>query len=217
MSNCSLQNADRIRDYLDESGIRYAFDEEQCAFFLTHSLKGKARFVWQRIDVHDDYFVSLVYFPVPGDAKDEKQMTELNRFVNLVNYRLYRCNIELDNGDGELRFKTCILCDEIELSDQLIRDAIAIPLITVSRYAQGLLEVILTDAPAAEAYGKCFDALRRDQRETSSDSDEEDAHHALLLRLLDALVRDDVQAGDGDIDVGDEDSESEFDPDEEAE
>lgn len=91
----------------------------------------------ERVDQEQFAFYSVFPLRVP-----EERMPDMAEFVTRANYGMIIGNFEMDYSDGEVRYKTSIDVEEIDLSEPLVRHLIYANVLTMDRYFPGLLHVI---------------------------------------------------------------------------
>lgn len=79
---------------------------------------------------------------------EEKYLQQVSEYIHRVNFGLNNGNFELDFEDGEIRYKTFVSFDNIELSKDIIEDSILLPLAMFKKYGTNLLLLMLQEADA---------------------------------------------------------------------
>ncbi len=97
-----------------------------------------------------DQFVFYAVFPVRAP---ENRIPDVAEFINRANYGMIIGNFEIDYGDGEIRYKTSVDVEEVDIVEPLIRHLIYANVLTMDKYFPGLMRVLyagITPAAAVE-------------------------------------------------------------------
>jgi hypothetical protein len=95
-----------------------------------------------------EQFIFYVVMPVRAPANMRVAVAE---YLTRANYGLRIGNFEMDFDDGEVRYKSSLDFEGVELTSGLIRNAIYPAVQTMDRYLPGLLSVIFGGKSAEEA------------------------------------------------------------------
>lgn len=87
----------------------------------------------------EEQFLFYVNFGVEVAAERRR---ETEHFIALANWGLSIGNFEMDPRDGQLRFKSSVDFAQVDLSEQLIRNAILAAMRAVEAYGDALLAVV---------------------------------------------------------------------------
>ena len=104
----------------------------------------------------------LVFYSVAPLTVEPARRAAVMEFVTRANYDLVLGNFELDLDDGEVRFKTSIDIEGVELSRELIRPVVHANLLLVEQYLPGLIAVADGTLPPGEAMARCESDPRTD-------------------------------------------------------
>lgn len=66
-------------------------------------------------------------------------------FITRANYGLPNGNFEMDFEDGEIRFKTSMDTEDIELTDAMVRNLVYANVLAMDQYLPGIMNVIYSD------------------------------------------------------------------------
>jgi len=88
------------------------------------------------------------------DMAEQAKRDEVMKFITLANYGLHIGNFEFDLDDGEVRFKTSIDVEGVEISDGLCRNLMELNFMMMGRYFDGLRAVMSGSITAAGGIGK---------------------------------------------------------------
>ncbi len=86
-----------------------------------------------------EQFVFYSIFPVR--TPDDK-MNEVAEFITRANYGMIIGNFELDYGDGEIRYKTSVDLEDVEINEPLVRHMVYANVLTMDKYFPGLMRVL---------------------------------------------------------------------------
>lgn len=183
--NYSKRISDVINKFLTEDDWVYSFDEKKGRFMFDLGLKEKIikklSFI---VDVEEDEYMVLVTSPLGVDESDKKMLSSMVEFLCLVNYRLKCGCFDMDMRDGELRYKVFVDCSGIMPSLEMIKNSIYCPAAMFKRYKSGIVDIILNNASAADAFKKCTIEQEREFREfISKEIGSKDLIDAMLERL----------------------------------
>jgi hypothetical protein len=103
-------------------------------------------FAQVRVDL--EQFIFYVVMPVRAPANMRLAVAE---YITRANYGLRIGNFEMDFDDGEVRYKSSIDFEGVELTPGLIRNAIYPAVQTMDRYLPGVLSVVFGGKSAEEA------------------------------------------------------------------
>lgn len=93
-------------------------------------------------------FVFYSIFPV---RTPENKLSEVAEFVTRANYGMIIGNFELDYADGEIRYKTSVDVEDVDMSEQLVRHMVYANVLTMDKYFPGLMRVLYAGIPPADA------------------------------------------------------------------
>lgn len=83
----------------------------------------------------------VIYSIVPVRTPDER-MQQAVEFITRANFGLIIGNFEFDYQDGEIRFKTSIDVENVEITGPLLSHLIYANVLTADRYMPGLFRVL---------------------------------------------------------------------------
>ncbi len=86
-----------------------------------------------------EQFVFYSIFPV---RTPDNKMSEVAEFITRANYGMIIGNFELDYGDGEIRYKTSVDVEDMEISEPLVRHLVYANVLTMDKYFPGLMRVL---------------------------------------------------------------------------
>ena len=95
-----------------------------------------------------DQFVFYSIFPVKAP---ENKLAEVAEFLTRANYGMIIGNFELDYADGEIRYKTSVDVEDVDLVEPLIRHMIYANVLTMDKYFPGLMRVLYAGIDPVDA------------------------------------------------------------------
>jgi hypothetical protein len=100
--------------------------------------------------VRPDLEQFMFYAVVPVKASPDVRPAVVE-FITRANYGLRIGNFELDYSDGEIRFKTSLDFEGVELDPHLVQTMVHAVFVTVNHYLSGLMRVMYGGLTPAEA------------------------------------------------------------------
>lgn len=93
----------------------------------------------------------FIFFSIYGanTPLDKRQL--MLELLNALNYRLFFGNFEMDLENGEIRFRTSILFNNIELNQNFIEELIMINIITMDKGLPSIKGLMFRDISIAQA------------------------------------------------------------------
>ena len=140
---------DCIISFLDEDDWNYQVNREREFIRAGLTIEGKMRKVEITIDYREDEF--LVYFTCPFSV-EEAERAEMRDLLNRINYGLMFGCFELDERDGEIRFRVAVDCEDQLPSPAIIRNSIYRSAMTVNKYGNAIVQVLMGFATGKDAY-----------------------------------------------------------------
>lgn len=133
--------------FLKEIGWKHKFDEDKMMYDFSvdmGSVIGNVRIV---IILRDHHY--KVYTILNGKVESD-HIVKVAEYLHRANYGLNNGNFELDYRDGEVRYKTYIGFQGVELSKTTIEKSIFVPLAMFERYGKNLMKLMLGDGVPEE-------------------------------------------------------------------
>ena len=81
-------------------------------------------------------------------AKDHAAVSE---FITRANFGMIIGNFELDLSDGEVRYKTSVDLEGVDIQSNMLRNLLYANVLTMDKYFTGLMRVIYGGITAQEA------------------------------------------------------------------
>lgn len=123
---------------------------------------------WGCLALADEQSEQAIFYSVVLETTPPEHRLEVMKFVTLANYGMQVGNFELDLEDGEVRFKTSVDVENIDLAEGLLRNMVELNILMMGLYYDGLLAVMRGGMSAEEAIAEVED-------EGDEDGEEEDA------------------------------------------
>lgn len=140
----------------------------------------------------------VFYSVLPVNVPEDKR-ARVAEYITRVNYGMVIGNFEMDYDDGEVRYKTSVDVEGVELVPPMIRQIVYSNIIITDRYLTGLMRVIYSDIDPEEAVAE----------------GEKEGTLTLSEELDEYLAEDDDLFDDEDDDFDDEDDDFADDEDDE--
>lgn len=137
-----MQIVDVLKKWLDNDDWNYDYNAEKHSFLMRASINSlKLKTAQILITVNDDNYNVFCYSSIGGVTYN---LTELIKYLTMVNYGLIDGNFELDVRDGEIRYKTYVNCKGMEtISSEVISDSIYVACSMLGRYGDGIVALAL--------------------------------------------------------------------------
>lgn len=139
---------DIIKKFFTDNEWHFIELDEQLALQMaTDGRNGKWNCYAQ---VDEDLYLFFFYSIFPTNVPEEKR-DQVCEFITRANYGLKIGNFEMDYSDGEVRFKTSVDVENVELTPELISNQVYANMWTMDNYLPGIMSVIYGDISPDEA------------------------------------------------------------------
>ncbi len=138
-----------IKGFLKKDEWNYQFDEENGNFSMGITLDCKIKNLEMIIDVRDDSYCVIGSIPLKAD---KETFVETVRLLNRINWETLFGSFEMDESDGEVRYRLSVDCEDISLSESVIRNSIYITAQMANKYGNALAQVIMGFSNANDAF-----------------------------------------------------------------
>lgn len=144
----SVRAFETVRQFLESDGWYPQRVGDDFVYRVRYAAKhGSLRCYAQvRVDLEQLMFYVVAPVKVPVAARGP-----VAEFVTRANYGMRIGNFELDMSDGEVRYKSALDFEGVELAARLVQNLVYPAVSTMDRYLPGLLSVVKGQASAAEA------------------------------------------------------------------
>ena len=137
----NLQNYNAVKTFLDQHDLKYRANEEEGTIRLGINIPGKVRNVKVYIDfAYEDCYIVVCFLP---NNAPEQCYSEILRFINYINFGAKFGSFELDEEDGEIRFRMTVDCEDITPSSKMIEKSIFIPATMLKNYGEYMIDIIM--------------------------------------------------------------------------
>lgn len=161
---------ERVERFLKSLKWSYNYDAEDEVFYTGCALNESFRSCNIVIDVQDDMILCYAFLPieVPQDRRGDVTV-----FLMRANWGMRAGTFEMDLNDGEVRFRTYVVCPEGEAlpSDEVLLCMLSVPPGMIETYGEALKQVI-------DGKMDPIDAVRYAERDLDSDEEDEGNPHA---------------------------------------
>jgi len=133
---------DRICEYCDQQGWKSRkADTEHGVITLRMSLDNKLKGIDLRIWVSETGFAT---YGIPPIAADKDSIGAVSEFVILANEALIYGNFEINTNDGEVLFRSSMICGEKFLPPlDLVEAVVDLPIFMWQKYGNQYLDVVV--------------------------------------------------------------------------
>ena len=136
-----MQNYNAVKTFLDQHDLKYRANEEEGTIRLGINIPGKVRNVKVYIDfAYEDCYIVVCFLP---NNAPEQCYSEILRFINYINFGAKFGSFELDEEDGEIRFRMTVDCEDITPSSKMIEKSIFIPATMLKNYGEYMIDIIM--------------------------------------------------------------------------
>lgn len=101
----------------------------------------------------DNYIV----YSVLNSKVEKKYFSEVSEFLHRANYGLRNGNFEMDYNDGEVRYKTYVNFENIDISEEMVATSIVVGVLMINKYGKGLLKIMIGEGNPQECIQECED------------------------------------------------------------
>lgn len=137
-----------LGQFLEEDGWHPQPIEDRHAYHMFFRGNNGETHCFARIRIDLEQLMFYVVAPVKAP---ENSFDTIIEFITRANYGLRIGNFEFDYSDGEIRYKSSLDFEKVELTSQSIRNAIYPAVSTMDRYLPGLMSVMYGGKSAEEA------------------------------------------------------------------
>lgn len=131
-----------IDSFFEEIEWKYKYDEEKSSYAFgvdMGNVIGNLKFVLILREHHYKVYAIL------NSKVEPDHIIKVAEYLHRANYGMNNGNFEIDYRDGEVRYKTYIDFQGVELSKGFIKESIFVPLIMFERYGKNLIKLMLGD------------------------------------------------------------------------
>ncbi len=139
---------DIVGSFLQEDDWPYSLVDGHLAYKTAFEGKNGQFACYAQERAEQEQFVFYSIFPV---HTPDNRIDDVVEFITRANSGMIIGNFELDYEDGEIRYKTSVDIEDVEIVEPLVRHLIYANVLTMDRYFPGLMRVIYADINPADA------------------------------------------------------------------
>lgn len=139
---------DAVQQFLEEDDWPYSLMDERPVYKTGFEGKNGQFTCYAQERAEQQQFVFYSIFPV---RVPENKLNELSEFMTRANYGMIIGNFELDYVDGEVRYKTSVDVEDVDLVEPLVRHMMYANVLTMDKYFPGLMRVLYAGISPADA------------------------------------------------------------------
>lgn len=147
-TNAAERAFNTVTKFLEEDGWHPAPIEDKTAHRMRFT--GKHGEYGMIAHVRGDLDQLICYAIVPNKVAEEMR-PQVAEYITRANYGLRIGNLEMDYSDGEVRYKSSIDFEGIELQPIMVKNTIYPAAMTLDRYMPGLLGMLYGGKTAEQA------------------------------------------------------------------
>jgi len=125
--------------------------EEGVLAFRLENQRGQQ---WGCLAIAFEEAEQFAFYSVLLDEAPQERRAEVSEFIMRANHGMQVGNFEMDLDDGEVRFKTSVDVENIELDEQIIRNLVELNLMMMGIYFDGIMAVVSGKKRVLEAIGE---------------------------------------------------------------
>jgi len=159
-----------LRNHFEEEGLERDDEEDMLSF----RLEDEEGHEWGCLAVAEEQAEQVMFYSVMLETVAPEHRNEVMRFVTLANYGMQVGNFELDLEDGEVRFKTSVDVEGVELDEGLLRNLVELNIMMMGLYFDSLLAVMRGGMSADEAIAEVEEDEDDEEDEGAEGADQSD-------------------------------------------
>lgn len=154
-----------LRTHFEAQDLEREGDDDMISFRLEDEDGNE----WGCLALADEQSEQAIFYSVVLETAPPEHRPEVMKFVTLANYGMQVGNFELDLEDGEVRFKTSVDVEGVELGEGLLRNMVELNILMMGLYHDGLVAVMRGQMTADEAIAEIED----DEDDDDEDDDDQ--------------------------------------------
>lgn len=163
MTDYSPALAQRVKEWADTNQYHYQFNQEDGMLNMTFNAASQIRSVDLKVYITQDSIESFGYLSINADANNKQNMLAVSEYFNRANYGLRLGNFELDFRDGEVRYRSMLLCGDGVPPMKLVNDVILMPLWMWEKFGNGFVKVAMAGVDPAQAADEAWSAWNNEK------------------------------------------------------
>ena len=145
----SVELYNLITSFLKDDDWHFDSDEERGIIKMGVTLENKLSRCRMMIDVDEERYIVYATIPINADDDCKSEMADL---LNRINWTLAFGCFEMDEEDGEIRFRMPVSCKGGCFPNrEMIRESVVVPVLVANRYGNAIVKVLMGMASAEEA------------------------------------------------------------------
>mgnify|MGYP004595962195 CR=1 FL=1 len=137
----NLQNYNAVKAFLDQHDFKYTADGKKGIICMGINIPGKVRNVKAYIDfAYEDCYIVVCFLP---NNAPKQRYSDILHFINYINYNAKFGSFEMDEEDGEIRYRMTVDCEDIMPSSKMIEKSIYIPATMLKKYGEYMIDIIM--------------------------------------------------------------------------
>lgn len=132
-----------IKDFFKQGEWKYSYkklSEKRAMFSSNINMNNVIGNLHIFIFVHRDYYIVNA---VLNSFVEECYYAQVSEYLHRANCGLPTGNFEFDFDDGEVKFKTYVSFEGVQLSADVVEESILLPVFMFDRYGKNLLRLML--------------------------------------------------------------------------
>jgi len=131
-----------LKNVFDKLEWHYSFNEEKKLFTTGIKMNNAVGNLNIIVFIRDD---SYSVYAILNSHVEPTYMHQVAEYLHRANFDLKNGNFELDYDDGEIRYKTYVNIQDIELSEAVALDSILVPVFMFDRYGKNLMKLLISE------------------------------------------------------------------------
>lgn len=139
-----------IKNFFENGEWKYSckeYDETHVVFSSGINMNNAIGNLRIFVIVRQDYYIVNVLL---NSAVEKRYYNQVAEYLHRANYGMNNGNFEFDFENGEIRYKTYVNFEGVQLSDDVVADSILVPIFMFDKYGKNLLRLMLGEANAKE-------------------------------------------------------------------
>lgn len=160
---------EHIQRFLDEGKWKYRYDEKRAIFRAMVKMNSPLGMLRVAILVKETYYLVYAIFSATAD---ESQRQRVGEYLHRANLGLINGNFEFSFEDGEIRYKTYVnFSGDTELSADVIKDSIVIPIAMFDLYGKNLIRLMLGESDPKKLVDEVKEEKKKEREARRAQSD----------------------------------------------
>jgi hypothetical protein len=139
---------EKINQYFHQQGWKYAMPENTSTVFLlgVSTKEGKFKCV---LDVREEES-KFIFFTIFSEKVPENQRLTIAELLMKINYTLFSGSFDMDFTDGQVRFKTSLMCESSNLTFPMIDYVVKGNISVMAQYSPLIHQYIKGEYPSLD-------------------------------------------------------------------